>query len=201
MRSSFLPAIFFRTMSIQLDPFRTVVIDTKVVRLTTKEHRLTPQQEAQLQNLETELAIADKQLRLVQVKNRLPRPNWTLSDYIKLCCNTQTELPCGSTDSPRLRSGAGTETCAEPIIWLHWSGRSSILHWAPSRPGQSLVSDFRSTLAVRVAYVRTPETLDRAMVGHQIAGGLDDRLPQQELKDAPDAIDLALKFFAEHPLG
>jgi hypothetical protein len=39
------------------------------------------------------------------------------------------------------------------------------------------------------------------MVGHQIAGGLDDRLPQQALKDAPEAIDLALKFFAEHPLG
>ena len=38
-------------------------------------------------------------------------------------------------------------------------------------------------------------------MGHQIAGGRDDRLPRQALKDSPDAIDLALKFFAEHPLS
>jgi polyhydroxybutyrate depolymerase len=37
-------------------------------------------------------------------------------------------------------------------------------------------------------------------MGHQISGGLDDHLPGQPLKSSPDAIDLALKFFAEHSL-
>jgi polyhydroxybutyrate depolymerase len=37
-------------------------------------------------------------------------------------------------------------------------------------------------------------------MGHQIAGGLDDRLPHQAMRDAPDATKLALKFFAEHSL-
>jgi hypothetical protein len=32
---------------------------------------VTAEQEAQLQNLETELAIADKQLRLIQVKKQI----------------------------------------------------------------------------------------------------------------------------------
>jgi hypothetical protein len=32
---------------------------------------MTPEQEAQLERLETELAIADKQLRLVQVKKQI----------------------------------------------------------------------------------------------------------------------------------
>jgi polyhydroxybutyrate depolymerase len=37
-------------------------------------------------------------------------------------------------------------------------------------------------------------------MGHQIAGGNDNRLPQQTMKDTPDAMDLALKFFADHPM-
>lgn len=37
-------------------------------------------------------------------------------------------------------------------------------------------------------------------MGHQIAGGLDDHLSSQPLKSAPDAMDLALKFFTQHSL-
>ena len=37
-------------------------------------------------------------------------------------------------------------------------------------------------------------------LGHQIAGGEDDRLPDQALCDQPDAVALALKFFRAHPM-
>jgi polyhydroxybutyrate depolymerase len=47
-----------------------------------------------------------------------------------------------------------------------------------------------------------PDPVELVLVeglGHQIAGGRDDRLPDQPLKSAPDAIALALAFFAAHP--
>ena len=37
-------------------------------------------------------------------------------------------------------------------------------------------------------------------MGHQIAGGRDDRLPDQATRDAPDAIAMALAFFDAHPM-
>jgi polyhydroxybutyrate depolymerase len=37
-------------------------------------------------------------------------------------------------------------------------------------------------------------------LGHQIAGGGDDHLPHQALRGQPDAIKLALEFFAAHPM-
>jgi poly(3-hydroxybutyrate) depolymerase len=37
-------------------------------------------------------------------------------------------------------------------------------------------------------------------MGHQTAGGDDDRLPGQARRDSPDAVAMALKFFADHPL-
>jgi polyhydroxybutyrate depolymerase len=36
-------------------------------------------------------------------------------------------------------------------------------------------------------------------LGHQIAGGSDDRLPEQAMRAAPDAVQMALEFFALHP--
>ena len=59
------------------------------VRSTTKEHTLTPEQEAQLQHLETELAIADKQLRLSQVKKQIAE---TELDIIGLQQTLQQQL-------------------------------------------------------------------------------------------------------------
>ena len=39
-------------------------------------------------------------------------------------------------------------------------------------------------------------------MGHQIAGGRDDRLPEQaHVGPEPDAVRLALEFFAEHPIS
>jgi hypothetical protein len=35
-------------------------------------------------------------------------------------------------------------------------------------------------------------------MGHQIAGGHDDRLPHQAMRSEPDAAAMALSFFAEH---
>lgn len=37
-------------------------------------------------------------------------------------------------------------------------------------------------------------------MGHQIAGGDDNHLPQQAMRAEPDAIALALSFFAAHPM-
>lgn len=37
-------------------------------------------------------------------------------------------------------------------------------------------------------------------MGHQIAGGDDDHLPQQAMRDQPDAVGMALEFFAAHPM-
>lgn len=37
-------------------------------------------------------------------------------------------------------------------------------------------------------------------MGHQIAGGNDNGLPHQRIKDAPDTINMALQFFVDHPL-
>jgi len=37
-------------------------------------------------------------------------------------------------------------------------------------------------------------------LGHQIAGGTDDRLPGQALRDTPDSVELALRFFLDHPM-
>lgn len=37
-------------------------------------------------------------------------------------------------------------------------------------------------------------------MGHQIAGGNDNGLPHQRIKDTPDAINMALQFFVDHPL-
>ncbi|HXQ11982.1 MAG TPA: PHB depolymerase family esterase [Caulobacteraceae bacterium] len=37
-------------------------------------------------------------------------------------------------------------------------------------------------------------------MGHQIAGGRDDRLPGQAMRDQPDAIAMALQFFNGHPM-
>jgi polyhydroxybutyrate depolymerase len=37
-------------------------------------------------------------------------------------------------------------------------------------------------------------------MGHQIAGGNDDRLAHQTMKETPDAIGLALSFFIAHPM-
>jgi endonuclease/exonuclease/phosphatase family metal-dependent hydrolase len=50
---------------------------------------LTPEQEAQLQSLETELAIADKQLRLAQVKKQIAE---TELDIIGLQQTLQQQL-------------------------------------------------------------------------------------------------------------
>jgi hypothetical protein len=58
-------------------------------RSTTKEQTVTPEQEAQLQNLETELAIADKQLRLAQVKKLIAE---TELDIIGLQQTLQQQL-------------------------------------------------------------------------------------------------------------
>jgi polyhydroxybutyrate depolymerase len=37
-------------------------------------------------------------------------------------------------------------------------------------------------------------------MGHQIAGGGDDHLPGQPMRDQPDAIAMALTFFNDHPM-
>ena len=37
-------------------------------------------------------------------------------------------------------------------------------------------------------------------MGHQIAGGADDYLPHQATRDQPDAVSMALEFFAAHPI-
>jgi poly(3-hydroxybutyrate) depolymerase len=37
-------------------------------------------------------------------------------------------------------------------------------------------------------------------MGHQIAGGADDHLPNQAMRNEPDAIKLALQFFGAHPI-
>lgn len=37
-------------------------------------------------------------------------------------------------------------------------------------------------------------------LGHQVAGGRDDRLPRQTLIDRPDAVAMALQFFNDHPI-
>jgi polyhydroxybutyrate depolymerase len=37
-------------------------------------------------------------------------------------------------------------------------------------------------------------------MGHQIAGGEDDRLPGQPMRAQPDAVGMALSFFLEHPM-
>ena len=37
-------------------------------------------------------------------------------------------------------------------------------------------------------------------MGHQIAGGHDDHLPDQAMRDQPDAIAMALGFFLDHPM-
>ena len=50
---------------------------------------MTPEQEAQLQHLETELAIADKQLRLSQVKKQIAE---TELDIIGLQQTLQQQL-------------------------------------------------------------------------------------------------------------
>ena len=38
-------------------------------------------------------------------------------------------------------------------------------------------------------------------MGHQIAGGGDDLLPDQAMRNAPDAVGMALKFFTDLSLG
>jgi len=38
-------------------------------------------------------------------------------------------------------------------------------------------------------------------MGHQIAGGRDDRLPSQAMRAAPDAVAMALRFFSDRSLG
>jgi polyhydroxybutyrate depolymerase len=44
-----------------------------------------------------------------------------------------------------------------------------------------------------------PVALVRVLgMGHQIAGGRDDRLPRQAMRSEPDAVAMALAFFAEH---
>ena len=44
-----------------------------------------------------------------------------------------------------------------------------------------------------------PVVLIRVLgMGHQIAGGRDDRLPHQTMRSEPDAVAMALSFFAEH---
>jgi polyhydroxybutyrate depolymerase len=48
-----------------------------------------------------------------------------------------------------------------------------------------------------------PAPVDLVLVngmGHQIAGGTDDRLPHQAMKNTPDAVGLALTFFLAHPM-
>jgi hypothetical protein len=37
-------------------------------------------------------------------------------------------------------------------------------------------------------------------MGHQIAGGADNNLPDQPMRDEPDAITMAIKFFVAHPM-
>jgi polyhydroxybutyrate depolymerase len=37
-------------------------------------------------------------------------------------------------------------------------------------------------------------------MGHQIAGGRDDHLPGQAMRDQPDAVGMALSFFLDHPM-
>src|SRR6202158_2595968 len=37
-------------------------------------------------------------------------------------------------------------------------------------------------------------------MGHQIAGGADNHLPDQPMRDSPDAVAMAIKFFAAHPM-
>jgi len=37
-------------------------------------------------------------------------------------------------------------------------------------------------------------------MGHQIAGGNDDRLPHQKMKNTPDAVGQALSFFLDRPM-
>ena len=56
-----------------MDQFWTIFVTTllRPVRSYNKESTLTPEQEDQLQHLETELAIADKQLRLAQVRKQI----------------------------------------------------------------------------------------------------------------------------------
>lgn len=56
---------------------------------------MTAEQETQLQNLETELAIADKQLRLVQVKKQIAE---TELDVVALHQTLQQQL-----DGPAVR--------------------------------------------------------------------------------------------------
>ena len=46
-------------------------MDSTSIRDPTKECKLTSEQEAQLENLDAELAIADKQLRLAQVRKQI----------------------------------------------------------------------------------------------------------------------------------
>ena len=46
-------------------------MDSEFVQYPTKECELTSEQEAQLENLDAELAIADKQLRLAQVRKQI----------------------------------------------------------------------------------------------------------------------------------
>ncbi len=46
-------------------------MDSTRVRYPTKERKLTSEQEAQLENLDAELSIADKQLRLAQVRKQI----------------------------------------------------------------------------------------------------------------------------------
>jgi len=48
-----------------------------------------------------------------------------------------------------------------------------------------------------------PTPVDLVLVdgmGHQIAGGKDDRLPHQALRSTPDSVKLAFEFFLAHPM-
>jgi len=77
-----------------------------------------------------------------------------------------------------------------------------IADWA-ARNGDAAVAQVEAHSGwTRQAYVG-PAPIELVLVeglGHQIAGGEDDRLPGQALRDQPDAVALALEFFRAHPM-